>query len=76
MLIRNPARLEFTVVVPWYRETRLVLIPRFHRPGPSPSQPSFNRHRKLQRSYAEVERQVTERTRELELAVNCSTARR
>ena len=65
----TPAQLEFAVALPWYKETRLVLI-------------SFaglvaalffaalavNRHRQLLRSYAAVEKKVTERTRELEIA--------
>jgi signal transduction histidine kinase len=65
----DPARLEFVVIVPWYKESRLLLI-------------SFaggavalffaglavNRHRRLVRSYAEVEKKVAERTRELEIA--------
>ena len=65
----KPAKLEFTVVMPWYRETRLVLtlaialiVALFF------AALAFNRHHKLQRSYAEVERQIAERTRELELA--------
>jgi signal transduction histidine kinase len=65
----QPARLDFAVVLPWYRESRLVII-------------SFagliavlffaglavNRHLRLVRSYAEVEQIVTQRTRELERA--------
>jgi signal transduction histidine kinase len=65
----DPARLEFVVIVPWYKESRLLLI-------------SFaggavalffaglavNRHRRLVRSYAEVEQKVADRTRELEIA--------
>jgi signal transduction histidine kinase/ligand-binding sensor domain-containing protein len=65
----DPARLEFVVIVPWYKESRLLLI-------------SFaggavalffaglavNRHRRLVRSYAEVEKKVADRTRELEIA--------
>ena len=65
----QPAKLEFAVVLPWYRESRLVLI-------------SFaglvavlffaglavNRHLRLLRSYSEVELIVTQRTRELERA--------
>jgi len=66
---RQPARLEFEVVLPWYRETRLVyilagaLVVALFFAGLA-----FNRHRHLQLSYADVERQVTERTRELEQA--------
>jgi signal transduction histidine kinase len=65
----KPARLEFSVVLPWYRETRLVLIAfaglacALFFAGLS-----YNRHRRLLRSYAEVEQKVTQRTRELEIA--------
>ena len=65
----KPARLEFAVVVPWYKETRLVLIlcaglaVALFFAGLA-----FNRHRRLLRSYAEVERKIAERTRELESA--------
>ncbi|HEX5218221.1 MAG TPA: ATP-binding protein [Verrucomicrobiae bacterium] len=65
----SPAQFEFTIVVPWYRETRLVLvlsvalgIALFF------AGLAMNRHRRLKLSYAEVERKVTERTRELEMA--------
>lgn len=65
----SPAQLEFSIVVPWYRETRLVLIlsvalgVALFFAGLA-----MNRHRKLKLSYAEVEQKVTERTRELEVA--------
>jgi signal transduction histidine kinase len=64
-----PARLTFSIALPWYKETRLVLISftgmitALFFAGLA-----FNRHRKLLRSYAEVERKVAERTRELEIA--------
>jgi len=65
----SPARIEFTVMVPWYREARLIVIAfagtvvaLFF------AAVAFNRHRLLRRSYAEVEKQVAARTRELELA--------
>lgn len=65
----KPARLEFTIVVPWYRETRLVLILAIALAiAVFFAALAMNRHRKLQRSYAEVERQIAERTRELEMA--------
>ncbi len=65
----KPARLEFTIVVPWYRETRLVLILAIALAiAVFFAALAMNRHRKLQRSYAEVERQIAERTRELEIA--------
>ncbi len=65
----KPARLEFTIVVPWYRETRLVLVLTIAL-GMAIffAALAFNRHRKLQLGYVEVERQVAERTRELEVA--------
>ncbi len=65
----KPARLEFVVALPWYRETRLVfilaiaLIVALFFAGVA-----FNRHRLLLQSYAVVEEQVGARTRELELA--------
>lgn len=65
----NPARLEFAVILPWYKESRLVLIAcaglavALFFAGLA-----FNRHRQLVRSYAEVERKVADRTRELEVA--------
>lgn len=65
----TPALLEFSIIVPWYRETRLVLIlsvalgvALFF------AALAANRHRKLRLSYAEVERKIAERTRELEIA--------
>lgn len=65
----KPARLEFAIVAPWYRETRLVWILTIALAvAIFFAALAFNRHRRLQYSYAEVERQVAERTRELELA--------
>ena len=65
----RPAQLEFAVVLPWYEETRLVVI---SLAGAAAALffagLAFNRHRQLARSYAAVEEQVAERTRELELA--------
>ncbi|MGZ5568856.1 MAG: ATP-binding protein, partial [Limisphaerales bacterium] len=65
----KPALLEFLVPVPWFRETRLVLI------GGAAGLAvlffaalAFNRHRQLVRSYAQVEKIVDQRTRELEKA--------
>ncbi len=64
-----PAELEFNVVVPWYREVRLVgalafalLASLFF------GALALNRHRRLQHSYAKVEQLVAERTGQLELA--------
>jgi signal transduction histidine kinase len=65
----RPAQFSFIVALPWHREARLVAI------GGAGlavalffAALAFNRHLRLRRSYAEVERQVAERTRELELA--------
>jgi signal transduction histidine kinase len=64
-----PAEMEFTVVVPWYRESRLVVVL-----GIALAVSLFfaalalNRHRRLQHSYSAVEQLVAERTRQLELA--------
>jgi signal transduction histidine kinase/streptogramin lyase len=65
----EPVRLQFAVVLPWYRESRLVLIL-----GSGLALAlffaglAFNRHLQLRRSYAAVELKVAERTKELELA--------
>ena len=65
----RPARREFVVVGPWYREARLVFIS-----GSGAvvalffAGLAFNRHRRLVRGYAEVEEKVAQRTRELEIA--------
>ena len=61
--------LEFWVTQPWYKETRLVLIA-FTGLGMALffAGVAFNRHLQLLRSYAEVERKVAERTRQLEVA--------
>ena len=69
MLDPKPANAEFAVVLPWYKETRLILIA-FSGLAAALffAGLAFNRHRQLLRSYTEVERKVTQRTRELELA--------
>ncbi|HWX19441.1 MAG TPA: ATP-binding protein [Candidatus Binatia bacterium] len=65
----KPPKCEFVVVLPWYKESRLVLISgaglvaAFFFAGLA-----FNRHRQLVRSYAEVEQKVAERTQQLEIA--------
>jgi signal transduction histidine kinase/ligand-binding sensor domain-containing protein len=65
----KPASLEFVVVLPWYREARLVFI---SSAGAAVAlffaALAFNRHRRLLRSYAEVEKKVAQRTLELERA--------
>src|SRR6185312_11645889 len=64
----KPARVTFSISAPWYTETRLVLI---SFAGLMTAlffaAIAFNRHRKLLHSYAEVEKKVAERTRELEI---------
>jgi signal transduction histidine kinase len=63
------ARYEFEVVLPWYKETRLVLIALAGMAGALFfAGLAFNRHQRLLRSYAEVEKKVAQRTRELEIA--------
>ena len=65
----KPALLGFVVTVPWYKELRLVFIA---VTGVALAlffaALALNRHRQLLRSYAEVEKKVAERTRELEIA--------
>jgi signal transduction histidine kinase len=66
---RRAATYAFVVSLPWYRDTRLVLIAAL---GAAAAlffaALAFNRHRRLRHSYAEVERKVAERTRALERA--------
>lgn len=65
----KPAQFEFALVLPWYKETRLVLISAVG--GCAAlffAGLAFNRHRRLLHSYAEVEKKVTERTQQLEVA--------
>jgi len=65
----KPALLEFSVPLPWYEETRLVLIA---AAGLAAAlffaALAFNRHRRLVKSYAEVEKIVALRTKQLEKA--------
>ena len=65
----SPARMNFAVVLPWYRESRLLfisvaalLVVLFF------AGLAVNRHQRLVRSYAEIEIKVAERTRQLETA--------
>ena len=64
----DPAHLEFAVVLPWYQESRLVLIA---SAGTAAAVffawLAYKRHRQLVLSYAQVEKQVAERTREFEI---------
>jgi signal transduction histidine kinase len=67
---RSPsATLEFAILLPWYKETRLLLI---SSAGLAAAlffaALAFNRHRQLVRSYAEIEQKVAERTKQLEVA--------
>jgi signal transduction histidine kinase/ligand-binding sensor domain-containing protein len=65
----KPANVEFAVVLPWYKETRLLLISVSGLAGALFfAGLAFNRHRQLLKSYAAVEEKVAQRTRELELA--------
>ena len=65
----EPAHWEFAVVLPWYEESRLVLVAALGA-GTAVffAGLAYKRHRQLQHSYAQVEQQVAERTHELEMA--------
>jgi signal transduction histidine kinase len=65
----TPATLVFTITVPWFKEIRLwavltagLMVAIFF------AAVAWNRHQQLVRSHAAVEKKVTERTRELEMA--------
>lgn len=67
--LANPAVFEYNAIVPWYLETRLLfisftglVISLFF------AVVAMNRHRRLKRSYAEVEKIVAQRTHDLEQA--------
>jgi len=66
---KNPAIFNFTVFLPWYLESRL-LISVFAGLVGAVILGAFavNRHLRLKKSYAEVEKIVAERTRQLEMA--------
>ena len=65
----KPAQLDFVIALSWYKEKRLVFI---SAAGLAAvlffAGLAFNRHLQLRLSYAEVEKKIAERTRELELA--------
>lgn len=65
----DQAMLVYNVILPWYLETRLLYIS-FSALAVSLffAAVAANRHRRLRRSYAEVEQIVTQRTKELEIA--------
>ena len=64
-----PASFEFSVILPWYRDARSLSIAIFGLAlALFFAALAFNRHRKLVRSYAEVEKIVSLRTRQLEQA--------
>jgi signal transduction histidine kinase len=65
----EPALLEFEVPLPWFRETRLILISIAGLSGVLFfAALAINRHRRLVHSYAEVEKMVALRTKQLEEA--------
>jgi signal transduction histidine kinase len=65
----DPATLEFTVALPWYEETRLVMISLLGLAAALLAAAlALSRHRQLRQSYAEVEQRIAERTRDLEIA--------
>jgi signal transduction histidine kinase len=65
----DPAELDFAMVLPWYKESRLVLIASAGAAAAGFfAVLAYRRHRALALSYAQVEKQVAERTRELEIA--------
>jgi signal transduction histidine kinase len=65
----QPAALELSVVVPWYREPRVIAVLAIGAFGVLFfAGLAVNRHLQLRRSYARVEKIVAERTHELALA--------
>jgi signal transduction histidine kinase/ligand-binding sensor domain-containing protein len=65
----DPAELDFAMVLPWYKESRLVLIASAGAAAAGFfAVLAYRRHRELALSYAQVEKQVAERTRQLERA--------
>ncbi len=68
-ILRQATVFDFTVIFPWYLERRLILVV-FGGAVVAVvlAGLAVNRHLRLRRSYAEVERIVNERTRQLEQA--------
>src|SRR4029077_10958524 len=65
----QPASLEFVVLIPWYRESRLVFISAAGGAAPLVfAALAFNRQRPSRPCYREVEKKVAQRTLELERA--------
>ena len=65
----NPAKLDFAIVLPLYTESRLILIALAGAAAAGfLANLAYRRHRALVLSYAQVEKQVAERTRQLEAA--------
>lgn len=67
----KPPAFDFRVVVPWYRDQRVVAAALFGLLlAVAAAAVAVNRHLRLRRSYADIERQVEERTRELRRATD------
>ncbi len=67
----NPPTFEFRVLVPWYRDQRVVAAALLGLLlAVAAAAVAVNRHLRLRRSYADVERLVEERTRELRRATD------
>ncbi|HEY3860884.1 MAG TPA: ATP-binding protein [Verrucomicrobiae bacterium] len=65
----DPAQMDFAMMLPWYKESRLVLIASAGAIAAGFfAILAWRRHRALLLSYAQVGQQVAQRTRELELA--------
>lgn len=65
----RPAQFAFEIALPWYKERRLILVTVAGALGVLFfAALAVNQHLRLRRSYAEVDRQVKERTRQLEQA--------
>lgn len=65
----SPERWELQVIVPWFREPRIIALAAIAGLATGVlAFLAFNRHRRLVHSYAEIEKIVAERTRQLEQA--------